>query len=45
MCGEEYSYGRKICHVCTDNKIFFGVIFDIDKKERAWNCNSSKGKK
>ena len=39
FCGEEHSYGRIICHDCGESKIFFGALFDNNKKERKWNCN------
>lgn len=38
-CGEEYSYGRKICHKCKCNSIHFGRIFENGQKEYKWNCN------
>jgi Lrp/AsnC family transcriptional regulator for asnA, asnC and gidA len=38
-CGEEYSLGRTICHICEDNKIEHGVIFNDDRKNRPWNCS------
>ena len=39
FCGAEYSYGRIICHDCGELKIFFGVLFDDNKREYKWNCN------
>lgn len=44
FCGEEYSYGRIICHDCGESKIFFGALFDNNKKERKWNCNCNMKK-
>ncbi|MFX1411441.1 MAG: hypothetical protein ACFFA6_13905 [Promethearchaeota archaeon] len=38
-CEEKFSYGRKICHICKDNSIFFGKIFQEDKRDYKWNCN------
>lgn len=40
-CGEEYSYGRKICHTCKSNSIHFGRIFEKEQKECRWNCNTA----
>jgi len=42
-CGIEYSYGRNICHICGDTKIFFGTIFKDDRTDHKWNCSSSTG--
>ncbi len=39
-CGIEYSYGRNICHICEDHSIFFGTLFNEDRREYQWNCNS-----
>ncbi|MFX0081869.1 MAG: hypothetical protein ACFE94_08960 [Candidatus Hodarchaeota archaeon] len=39
-CGEKYSYGRKICHVCEGNLLPFGTLFDSDRKARRWNCET-----
>jgi len=36
-CGEEFSYGRKIC--CC-NSIFFGMIVNENKKNHKWNCDT-----
>jgi len=36
-CGEEFSYGRKIC--CC-NSTYFGMIFNENKKNRKWNCHT-----
>lgn len=40
-CGEKYSYGRKICHICESNSIPFGKIFESESKARRWNCDST----
>lgn len=40
-CEEEFSYGRKICHLCADNSIFFGSIFQEVKKDYKWNSNTT----
>lgn len=40
-CEEKFSYGRKICHICQDNSIFFGTIFQEDKRDYKWNCNTA----
>ena len=37
-CGIEYSYGRNLCHVCNNNTIFFGSLFDRRRNPRRWNC-------
>ena len=37
-CGLEYSYGRNICHVCGDNPIFFGAMFNGERTNYKWNC-------
>jgi DNA-binding Lrp family transcriptional regulator len=37
-CGEEYSLGRKICHICDDYRIEHGIIFNDDRIKRPWNC-------
>ena len=34
-CGEKYSYGRKICHICE------GKIFEPAYKARRWNCDTA----
>ena len=39
-CGEEYSLGRKIYHSCEGYSIEHGVIFNDDRKNRPWNCES-----
>ncbi|MFX1494203.1 MAG: hypothetical protein ACFFBZ_07980 [Promethearchaeota archaeon] len=39
-CGIEYSYGRNICHICEDHLLFFGTLFNKDRREYQWNCNS-----
>ncbi|MBY9020839.1 MAG: hypothetical protein KGD67_07265 [Candidatus Lokiarchaeota archaeon] len=39
-CGIEFTYGCKICHVCGDNTLFFGAIFNDNRSEHKWNCNS-----
>jgi len=39
-CGEEYSLGRKIYHECEEFSIEHGVIFNDDRKNRPWNCDS-----
>ena len=39
-CGIEYTYGRKICHVCGDNTLFFGAILNNNGSEHKWNCIS-----
>lgn len=36
ICGEEFSYGRKIS--CCKS-IHFGIIFSAYKKDHKWNCN------
>ena len=38
-CGIEYSYGRNICHVCDNNTLFFGAIFEEPRKAYQWNCD------
>lgn len=40
-CGEEYSYGRCICHICEDNSLPFGKIFDQQGNIHKWNCGTS----
>ena len=40
-CGEEYSYGRNICHICEDNSLPFGKIFDQQGNVHKWNCGAS----
>lgn len=40
-CGIEYSYGRNICHICGDTKIFFGAMFKDDRTDHKWNCATS----
>jgi len=37
-CGIEYSYGKKICHICGNTTILFGSIFFPSQKFRNWNC-------
>ena len=37
-CGDEFSYGRKIC--CC-NSTYFGMIFNDKKKNHKWNCNTA----
>ncbi len=39
-CGEEYSLGRKIYHSCEGFSIEHGVIFNDDRENRPWNCQS-----
>ena len=39
-CGEEYSLGRKIYHSCEGYSIEHGIIFNDDRKNRPWNCES-----
>jgi len=39
-CGIEYTYGRSICHVCGDKTLFFGAIFNKERSEHSWNCES-----
>jgi len=39
-CGEEYSLGRKIYHECEGFSIEHGVVFNDDRKNYKWNCNS-----
>ena len=36
-CGDEFSYGRKIC--CC-NSTYFGMVFNDNKKDYKWNCNT-----
>jgi len=36
-CGEEYSWGRKIVHICDHHIIFHGIIFQEKKKRYGWN--------
>ena len=38
-CGIENSYGRNLCHVCNENKFFFGAIFNEPRKAYKWNCD------
>ena len=40
-CGEEYSYGRSICHICEDNSLPFGKIFNRQERIHKWNCGTS----
>ena len=40
-CGIEYSYGRSICHICGDTKIFFGAMFKAKRTDYKWNCATS----
>ena len=40
-CGERYSYGRQICHICEGNSIPFGKVFEPKHKARRWNCNTT----
>jgi len=40
-CEEEYSYGRKICHICKSNTKCFGKIFESEQKSYKWNCNTT----
>ena len=37
-CGDEFSYGRKIC--CCKS-IYFGMIFRDKKTDHKWNCNTN----
>lgn len=37
-CGDEFSYGRKIC--CC-NSIYFGMIFSDKKIDHKWNCSTN----
>ncbi len=39
-CGEEYSLGRRIYHECEGFSIEHGVIFNDDRQNRPWNCDS-----
>ncbi|MFX1573755.1 MAG: hypothetical protein ACFFB0_13480 [Promethearchaeota archaeon] len=39
-CGEEYSYGRNIIHICEHSSIPFGRIFGPKHKEPNWNCDT-----
>lgn len=41
VCEKEYTYGRKICHICKGNSIFFGKIFENEQKSYKWNCNTA----
>jgi hypothetical protein len=38
-CGIEYSYGRKICHICKDHTLYHGKIFMEEVSYHVWNCN------
>ena len=40
-CGLLYSYVRNICHVCENCSIFFGAIFNGDRREYKWNCETN----
>lgn len=40
-CGEEFSYGRHICHICNGNLLPFGKIFNSVQKTYTWNCNTA----
>jgi hypothetical protein len=40
-CGIVYSYARNICHLCEDHSIFFGALFNGDRREYQWNCNKN----
>ncbi len=42
-CGMEYSYGRNICHICGDTKLFFGTMFKGNRTDRKWNCATDAG--
>lgn len=39
-CGEEYSYGRTICHTCEGTSVPFGKIFEPVQRTYRWNCNT-----
>ncbi|MFX1531827.1 MAG: hypothetical protein ACFFBC_11995 [Promethearchaeota archaeon] len=40
-CGEKYSYGRKICHICEGTTLPFGKLLIPENKERRWNCDTT----
>jgi len=40
-CGEQYSYGRTICHTCEGTSLPFGKIFEPEKRTYRWNCNAA----
>ena len=40
-CGEEFSYGRHICHTCGSNSIPFGKLFEKECTVRTWNCDTT----
>jgi hypothetical protein len=40
-CGLVYSYVRNICHLCENHSIFFGAIFNGNRKEHQWNCDKN----
>jgi hypothetical protein len=40
-CGEKYSYGRKICHICEGISLPFGKLLVPDIKTRKWNCDTA----
>jgi hypothetical protein len=41
QCGEEYSYGRTICHTCEGTSLPFGKIFEPVQRTYRWNCNTA----
>jgi hypothetical protein len=42
-CGIEYSYGRNLCHVCSDTPLFFGTMLNGDRTEHIWNYANRSG--
>ena len=40
-CGLVYSYFRNICHLCEDHSIFFGALFNGNRREYQWNCDKN----
>ena len=40
-CGLIYSYVRNICHLCKDHSLFFGALFNGDRREYQWNCDKN----
>lgn len=40
-CGEEYSYGRRILHICKTGSIPFGRLFETECTTHKWNCDTT----
>lgn len=39
-CGEKYSYGRKIRHICESVSLPFGKLLVPENEARRWNCDA-----